>query len=591
MKKIVLRITVTLGILSAILAGCSESNTGFLDPDLSSLLNREVVFGDSIYTHQYQASLYRYLGYTYFLDNAMAGGGLWSFHDIADGSRCVWTGTAQASHRWNMNNISDANETRLKYHWRYPYENITRSNIFLANIDNSPLGESKKERLKAETRFIRAWYYFHLLRLYGGTPLMGDKVYGIEEKFEEPRARFEDEVNYIVKECDEIVGKLPAQQTGNDYGRITSGAAMALKAKVLLFAASPLSNGQAPTDDPVLKPILGYENYDVNRWKLAADAAKAIIDLNRYQLIEDNTTAPGYGFYRMQIERVNPEYIFSLMKNNNRYNEELLLPSSRGGEVYSSPYQSVADAFTMDNGKEITDPASGYDDLKMYENRDPRFYYTLLFDGAMWIPRTGSTVKERINFWKGAPTDGVGTSSSVSKTGYLFRKFCNENVSGAAGSNDNVYPFIRYAEILLSYAEALNEYDPQGSKSQIEDVLFQIRRRAGIQPGADNRYGIPASYDQAAMRDLILKERRVELLFEEGHRYFDLKRWKKLAEAKQEVDFYGIEWTDPGQGPQTYNLFILDTHHFDPNKQYYFPIPTPEIEMIGPALLPQNPGW
>jgi len=590
MKKIFKKsITAAFGII-LFLNACSESNTGFLDPDLSGTLNQSVVFSDSIYTYQFLSGIYRHLGYTYFTDNSMYGGGYWSFYDMSDGARCVWTGSAQMQHRWNMNAINDANDTRLRYHWSIPYQNIARVNIFLENVDKSPLSENRTTILKAEARFLRAWYYFHLLRTYGGTPLLGDKAFGIDDKMEEPRAKFEDHVNYIVSECEDIAKILPAEQKGNDYGRITSGAAWALKAKVLLFAASPLSNGEVPTDDPVLKPVLGYESYDKNRWKLAADAAKQVIDLGKYSLIEDNTTAPGYGFYKMQIERVNPEYIFCLMKANNRYSESLLLPASRGGQAYSSPYQSSIDQFSMNNGKKITDPTSGYVANKMYENRDPRFYYTILYDGAMWRPRTGSVVKERVNFWEGAPTDGFGLSSNATKSGYLFRKFCNENVA-AEGSNDGVFPFIRYAEILLNYAEALNEYDPASNKMAIEDVIFQIRRRAGIIPGDDNRYGLPVSYTPAEMRDIILNERHVELMLEEGQRYFDLKRRKLLAAAKQNVAFYGIKWTDPSKGPQTFELFVLDIHLFDPKRQYYFPIPTPEVEMIGKQLLPQNPGW
>ena len=592
MRNIFKNISFIIAIIAVLhLSSCTESNTGFLDPDLSGELNETMVFSDSIYTLEFHTKLYRELGYTYFLDNSLYGGGYWGYQDIADGARCLWTGTAQMAHMWNMNTWT-ATSARIRNHWNIPYQSIVRANMFLGKVDNSPLSEAKIRELKAEARFLRAWYYYHLLRSFGGTPMIGDKVFGISDKIEEPRATFEEQVDYIVSECDAVASILPAQRVGNNYGRITSGAAMALKTKVLLFAASPLSNGAVPVDNPSMKPFFGYDNYDVNRWKKAADAAKAVIDLNRYILIEDNETAPGYGFYQMQNLRVNDEYIFSLMKQNNKFSENLLLPASRGGQCYSSPYQSVADAFLMKNGKQITDPSSGYVDLKMYENREPRFYYSLLYDGAMWIPRTGSAVPTRINLYDMAPTDGVGRSSGATKTGYLWRKFCNENVTGSSGvgNNDNIYPFIRYADILLAYAEALNEYDSNGSKNTIEEIMFRIRKRAGIEPGADNRYGIPAAYTQESMRELIHLERRLEFACEESHRYQDLRRWGKLIAAKKDVEFYGIRWSDPNEGPQTYELFVLDKHLFS-ERQNYFPIPQTEIDIIGKDLLPQNPGW
>lgn len=590
MNKIIYKITILFATLLLALSSCTESNTGFLDPDLSGDLTEEMVFSDSIYIYQYHTRLYRELGYTYFLDNSMYGGGYWGYEDIADGARCLWTGSSQIAHMWNMNTIQPSS-ARIKNTWNLSYATIVRVNIFLANIDRGPLTDATKQRLSAEARFIRAWNYFHLLRSFGGTPLLGDDIFGLTQHFDKPRATFAEEVDYILSECDAVYSMLPAKQTEHNYGRITSGAVLALKSKVLLLAASPIANGEVPTSSDALKPILGYENYDKNRWKLAADAAKAVMDLNRYDLIEDNTTAPGYGFYKMQIERVNNEYIFSLMKNNNRYSESLLLPRSRGGQVYSSPYQSVADAFLMKNGKPITDGTSGYNELKMYENRDPRFYYTLLYDGAMWIPSSGSAVKARVNFYKGAANDGIATSgSTATKTGYLWRKFCNENVSGSSGNSDAVFPIIRYAEILLNYAEALNEYDPTANKATIEAQIIKIRKRAGIEAGSDNRYGLPATYTQEDMRNIIKNERRTELALEEGHRYWDLRRWKDLAKYKDNVSYYAIEWTNPADGPQTFRLYVLDTFKFT-ERQYYFPIPQSEIDILGPELLPQNPQW
>lgn len=573
-------------------ASCSESNTGFLEPDTSNDLTNEIVFADSAYTYEYQAKLYRDVAFTYFADNGMYAGGLWSWSDLSDDSKQKFTGASQIAHFYNMNMIPNADWGRTKEHWKNCYANIFRVNVLLASIDKGPLSMSKKDQFKAESRFLRAWYYFHLLRLYGGVPLLGDKVYSISEKVEETRSNFSDVVDYIVSEMNDVAKILPAQQTGQDYGRPTSGAALAAKSRVLLFAASPLSNGKIPTDDPQLRPLLGYDSYSIERWKEAAVAAKDVMDLNRYSLVEDNETESGHGFYEMMNQRVNPEYIFMLMKRNYKYYEAMLLPNSRGGQTYSSPFQSLVDAFLTIDGKMITDPNSKYDSDHPYENRDPRFNYSILYDGAMWIPKSGSSVKERVNLYFGAASDGLGTSGTGStKTGYLFRKFCNENVTGGSNNNDNVSPFIRYAEILLNYAEAINESDPTGGKNKIEDALFKIRKRAGIREGSDNRYGLPTIYNQAKMREIIHNERRIEFAFEEGHRFFDLKRWGELEAVKNNVRFYGIKWSNPDEGPQKWEPYFVEKQIFASPKQYYFPIPLSEINIIGPDFLIQNPGW
>lgn len=584
MKKIYLGISIILGMItSALFSQCSESPEGFLDAS-NIELNEQIVFSDSIYTFEYVTKLYSTLPYTFFADNGgWYGGGYWKFGDMADEGKNKWSGTNQTAHIYNMGNLSaSSNSGRISPHWTHPYESIYRATILLQKVDDAPLSEQRKKHFKGEARMLRAWYYFHLLRMFGGVPVLGEKVYGPTDPVEEGRSKFEDVVQFIIDELDKSLSDLPDEQRGSDYGRMTRGAALAIKSRVLLFAASPLFNGGGITNDPVLSPLLGYESYNKERWKKAADAAKAVIDLNRYSLVEDNETAPGWGFYRATTTRINTEEIFKILISNNRTTENLLLPATRGGQMYSSTWQCVVDAFPMANGKRITDSGSGYDPAKMYENRDPRFYYTLLYDGATWIPRTGSVIKERVNFFLGAPTDGV-TGSNGTKTGYGWRKFCNENVTGAAGGNDAGHCIIRYAEILLNYAEALNEYS--GPSSEVYNAVEAIRKRAGLDP-----YQLPQNLTQDEMRNYIREERRVELAFEEGIRYFDLKRWQKLKEVKDGVEFQGIKWTDPASGPQTYELFTIETHTF-PDRQYFYPIPISEINTVGVEKLPQNPGW
>ncbi|MGL5262651.1 MAG: RagB/SusD family nutrient uptake outer membrane protein [Bacteroides sp.] len=565
--------------------GCTEGNSGFLDPDTSDVLDRYKVFTDSVYTYRYQSRLYGHLIPTYFADGGMNGASYLSWSGMTDD--CI-NKNGRTSPGFNMNEIVDASNSNMRNHWQNCYEGISRINILLKNIEISPLTAQTKTTLKAEARLIRAWLYFHLLRLYGGVPLVGDYVFKVSDKVDIPRASFERVVDYITRECDELAQILPEWQGGREYGRLTSGAALAIKSRVLLFAASPLSNGKVPQVSDELKPLLGYETYDVNRWKLAADAAKAVIDLNRYELITDNSK-PGLGFYKMQTLRVNKEYIFSVMKAKNRYPEEVLLPDSRGGKTALSPFQNLVDAFLMDNGLAITAPNSGYNPQKPYENREPRFYSTILYQGSLWIPQSNSSTPQAISFLYGKEPDGLGTGGGT-LTGYACRKLCDEEVTASQGDSDKILPIIRLGEIYLNYVEALNEDDPT-NKAEIEKYLIAIRKRAGIKPGVGGRYGLPVSYTQEQMRELIQQERRIELAFEEGHRFFDLKRWEKLEEVKNNVDFYGIKWTLSESNELRSEPYFVETRKFDTKRQYYYPIPLREISIIGSDILKQNPGW
>lgn len=584
MKDYIMKYWLLLGLVMALAASCTESSEGFLDPTDTGTLNEAIVFADSAYVHQFQAKLYRDLSNTYYLDNGLFGGGYWSFSDASDDSRLIWGGaTAQASPAINRAEFSGgADFSRFKNHWRVCYENIRRAAIFIKNIDVAPLSHDRKTQMVAEVRFLRAWYYYHLFRLYGGVPLLGDKVYSLADPVDVGRSDFDRTLQYISDELDVVAGILPIEQLPENYGRPTQGAALALKSRLYLFAASPLFNGENPAEGKVRR-LTGYDSYDANRWKKAADAAKVVMELNRYALVVDNATAPGYGFYQTTIQRKNQEIIFSIMKANDRYFEGMLLPRSRGGQAYSSPWQGLVDAFPMANGKMIDEPGSGYDAANPYKNRDPRFGYTILHDGSMWIPKSGSAVKERVNFYNGAATDGIQNASGATKTGYLFRKFCNENISGS-GSNNSGLVVIRHAEILLNYAEALNEYLSTPS-SEVYAAVEAVRMRAGLTP-----HQLSGGLTKEQMRAIIRNERRVEFAAEEAHRYFDVKRWK-IAEQVCKGDFFGIRWSNPSKQPQTYEIFRVESHNFIAPKMYYWPIPLSEINKVGDQLLPQNPGW
>lgn len=564
-------------------AACSKQGEGFLDKTDTGTINEEKTFADSALTMQFLNGIYRNLSYTYFIDNGLFGGGMWSFSDATDDSEIRWGGNvAQTAQAYNGSTFSGVAEfARMRDdHWRMPYTCIRRANIFLANVDKGPLSEGRKQLAKAEARFLRAYFYFHLVRTHGGVPMIGDKLYTLTDDFTEPRSSFEECVAYVVKEMEETAAILPLEQLGGEYGRPTKGAALAVKAKMLLLAASPLFNGGNLGQSAEQKKVLGYETASGDRWKLAADAFKAVMDLNMYELVEDNTTRAGNGFYSTFIQRKNREHVFQIMQGNNRTFENLLLPSTRGGQTYSFPTQQLVDAFPMANGKSIADAGSGYNAAKPYEGRDPRFYFSILYNGAPWLLNTTNR-KDPVWLYHLAPQDGLATNSNSTRTGYLWRKMMDENAGGSYGvTPTRCLTPIRYAEILLDYAEAVNEHS--GPVAEVYTALEAIRRRAGLNP-----FQLPQGLTKDSMRDVIRNERRVELAFEEGHRFFDLLRWKTFDQAGA-GDMFGMRITKNGDN-FTYERFVFEKRTFSSPQMYFMPVPQSEINKM-PGLV-QNPGW
>ncbi|MGN6511432.1 MAG: RagB/SusD family nutrient uptake outer membrane protein [Chitinophaga sp.] len=585
MQKNILHKKIVLGAAAALmlLAACRKDGDGFLDKTDTGTIDRGKTFSDSALTMNFLNGIYRNLSYTYFLDNGFFGGGLWAFSDATDDSEIRWSGaTAQTAQAYNSATFAGvADFTRMRNdHWNLPYTCIRRANIFLDNVNLSPLSPQRKALAVAEARFLRAYFYFHLIRTHGGVPLIGDKVYGLEDDFNLPRNSFEECVHYVVKEMEEIAPVLPLEQTGGEYGRPTRGAALAVKAKMLLIAASPLFNEGNVGESDEQKKLTGNTAIRPERWKAAADAFDAVIKLGVYELVTDNTTRPGYGFYSTFIQRKNKEHIFQVMQGNTRNMENLLLPSSRGGQTYSFPTQQLVDAFPMANGKMIHEAGSGYDENDPYTGRDPRFYYSILYNGASWLLRS-SNRQEPIWLYQFAPQDGLNTNSSSTRTGYLWRKLLDENAGGNFGvTPSHCLPSIRYGEILLDYAEALNE--AEGAVPAVYDAVEQIRSRAGLNP-----YKLTADLSKEAMREVIRNERRVELAFEEGHRFFDLLRWKKFHENVN-GDMYGMRAVKNGD-TFTFERFVYEKRKFSDPQMYFMPVPQVEINKV-PTLV-QNPGW
>jgi hypothetical protein len=411
--------------------------------------------------------------------------------------------------------------------------------------------------------------------------LIKDQVFGITDIINLPRNTYAECVDYLVKELDTAATLLPApnEYAEQDYGRITKGACMGLQSRILLYAASPLFNGGGEASGADLAKIVSYPSYDVKYWQQAAAAAEAVINSGYYSLYQDNSTAPGYGFYQVFLKRVNNEYMFAFHRPGNRDFESFYNPPSRGGDKYSQPTENLARAFPMKNGKAITDATSGYDPTHPYTNRDPRFNYSFIYNGSLYYSTT-SNGKIPVYTYEGAPSDGFGATT----TGYYSRKMCDENISNNSSFNtERGWPLIRYAEMLLNYAEAINE---AGQTDLAYPKLITLRERAGIEPGADGMYGLKSGMSVAEMREIIRNERRIELAFED-HRWHDIRRWK-IAMVVGNAFNDCMKITKNGDN-YTYNVVSsIRRHNFRP-EMYLLPIPDGEIRKM-PAML-QNPGW
>jgi hypothetical protein len=466
-------------------------------------------------------------------------------------------------------------------YWLNAYYGIRRANIFLKYVVRTPISATNMQYWKAEARFLRAYFYWELMKRYGGVPLLGDTVLGLNDNIEIPRATYAETVDYIVNECTAIKDSLRADPASDtEWGHASKGAAVALKCRVLLYAASPLFNGGGVENDATKKALTGYLTADATRWQKVADAVTEFKALGYYNLLTSGT-APA-GFISVFINKKNTEIIFAKQNGLGFSYETSQSPvgyivSNVQSYGLTSPSQNLVDAFPMRNGLSITDGASGYNAAAPYANRDPRLDATVFYNGLTWLNRPVQT-------WQGGADkpDNPTAAQIQTRTGYYLRKFLGNFTTSTAFSNQSHnFPIFRFAEILLTNAEALNEL------GQVENAVAEIiklRARAGITAGTGSRYGIKTGITQSEMRDLIINERRIELAFEE-HRFWDIRRWK-IAGQVMSAPVTGMKITNGT--PLTYQVITVANPVFQ-NRLYHMPIPYDEL-LKNPKLI-QNEGW
>lgn len=498
-----------------------------------------------------------------------------------------------ANATWNIINAGYNPLSTYDDNWSNSYSAIRKINLFLANYRRVPWADPNNPKwLSAEVRAIRAFTYYEMMKRYGGVPIIGDKIFDSNDPalFQVKRNSFDSCVKYVISELMAVKDSLRPDATlatrgsGNgitdgvdaDAGRIRNSIVLAIKAKVLLLAASPLFNPSATPD----KDYTGYPTYSLQRWQDAANAAQAVMNLNLFAL-ETNR-------YLFSTTRVNKEYVFMRMGYNNQTTwGNYMSPvgytaASVASQGLISPTQELVDAFPMKNGKSITDPTSGYDPANPYVNRDPRLDQTIFYNGATWLKRAVATYEGGAD----KPNNSNVNGGIQTKTGYYAKKFlandANNTVFTPVLYHPSVTPpfcLIRYADILLMYAEAQNEYS--GPDATVYNAVGLVRQRAGLVP-----YALPTGLSQDQMRTAIRNERRVEFTYEEM-RYWDIRRWK-IAKTVYGTNLHGVTIVKNSNGTFTYTPITVATPYFS-DAMYLLPIMNNEI--IVNSNLTQNPGY
>jgi starch-binding outer membrane protein, SusD/RagB family len=455
---------------------------------------------------------------------------------------------------------ADPSTGRFRDEWGLHYGGIKTCNIFLQYVDQVPgMNDTLKTRMKAESRFIRAFHYFQLVTWFGDVPFFDHDI-TLDESKTIARTPKADILTFIYKELDDVIAVLPTNKeySAADNGRITKGAAIALKARVYLY------NSQ---------------------WTDVASACEKLIN------VKDNgdySLFPSYEGIFTTDNEYNSEVILDheyVPGTNRTYSHLLdLAPLSVGARVNSmAATQELVDNYLMLNGKDIKDPASGYDENNPYVNRDPRLTATLVYHLYNWKKPDGTIqviyIKPGTAPDKDAKADEYVAGSNTTSTGYYLRKYYDVKSEVGFKSGLNLI-LIRYADVLLMYAEAKNELG-QMDKTVWDKTVGAVRQRAGLNQAAVD---FPAGLQKDDFRLAIQRERRSELAME-GLRIFDIQRWKTSATVLNGYP-HGAKYGDPSVD----NGYIrLDKRTFDPARHYLWPVPQAERDLN--PNLGQNSGW
>ena len=669
-----IRPIIVLILIGYVQISCSD----YLDTDkyFEDRMSIEKAFKQKDYAENWLAHAFSFLEN----ENADVCNKNYSWHNFADD---IYTGDWDDLYKKFKNGEYDESSCQLS--WSSCYKGIRQASEFINNIDvNEEMSKEEITDHKGQARFLRAYLYWLLLRKYGPIPIIktDDGMIDYTLSYQQialPRNSYDDCVDYITTELVQAAKELPLDREALNIARLTRGAALAARAKVLLYAASPLVNGN--NDEYANKLVddqgnrLLSQKYDESKWAKAAAAAKDVMELGKYHLyvayyrdFGNNdfppTIVPPYNpeysnkdwpegwrdidpfaSYRALFDgelsaSANPELIFSRVQNESggedgglQWMVVHMLPRGANGWNTLGITQKQCDAYYMNDGSDAPGKdkeigrGDGSDRLKgyvtaadvaagkykpllegtslQYANREPRFYASVAYNGCLWTLSSATQAEHRNYrawYYRGS-VDGYTNTSSWLRTGIGCRKYVHPDDTYENNSLSQIKykpePAIRYAEILLIYAEALNELDGSyqipawdGSKTytisrnvqEMKKGILPIRLRAGLPDYGEDIY---ASKDK--FRKKLKRERQIELMGE-GHRYYDLRRWKD-APVEEVLPVYGCNTVmTVNQRDLFYTpivVYSIPTTFSD--KMWFWPISKTELKRN--SRLTQNPGW
>ena len=490
------------------------------------------------------------------------------------------------------------------FEWGSLYSAIRNTNVVLSKLPESTIEDQQFiDMMTGEAHFLRAYLYHQLLRFFGGVPLI-QEPYDLDDDMSIARSSFGETVDFIISEADKAAALLPVTRSDSEAGRASAGAALALKSRVLLYAASDLYH-----DNPSGMPETGYTSAQnrTQMWRDAKDAAQAVMDLGVYGLFRPNPADDAeatQNFIDLFLQQNSEEAIMQkyLLKKHEWMGNYPGLENGPNGYhnwAGNTPVQAFIDDFRMADGSEFdwNDPAHAADP---YANRDPRFDATVLHDGSSWRQRPPDAVGldplnivqsfREITLPDGTVLPGIDTRDGPiedwngSYTSYYLRKFIDPTVAHAPGNTQEIpWIYFRYAEILLNYAEASIELGEEGDAL---NALNQLRQRAHMPD-------ITAS--GPALMEEYRNERRIEMAYEE-QRYFDIRRWMIAPNVHKDV--YGMDIYVEGDTRADRSTYRNYRYEITPepvqrrvwdDKLYFLPITLEEINRND--MLVQNPGY
>lgn len=565
-----IKYTGTLWILTFFMA-CN-----FIDPEEFTIRSTDQIATNMTYLSSLRVAPYSYLPQGYY--NI---GNSWLSAACDEAEEVREVETIQNFNFGNWNQYSNPDDV-----WSKNYKGIRSADDFEQITDTLTWSEFKlsnpteyatrvynTKMWRKEMYFLRAFFYFELVKRYGGVPLVEEKLNpqkDLDYIKSLKRNSFSECIDYIVAQCDTAAKYLSTTQVASDYGVPTKGAALALKARALLYAASDLYNKEGNTN-----PVLGYTDGNrQQRWIRAAEACKSVLDMAPQTYALHNSYA---GLFLLGTA-YNKEIILERrMGSSNTFEKANYSIGFNGGSTGTCPTQNLVDAYEMTDGKPFdwSNPAHS---SNPYANRDPRLGMTIAYNYSVFNGRL-------MEIWNGG-RDGQPITRAT-KTGYYLNKYVVQNLDLTKNQvSFHQWIYFRLAEVYLGYAEAMNEAFGPDDKStyslSAREAINAVRARVGV-----NMPAIASGLSKEQFRERARNERRVELAFED-HRYWDARRWSIGASAIG-GDIRGVRIEKTLDNKFTYSPFVLESRIFEAHMDLY-PIPQEEV-VKSTGNVVQNPGW